>query len=142
MNETELLLAIAEISVAFAGFASLASIFGRRSSPSEGCVDAGRVINMLTVSLTVTGLALFPFVLILLELLVHGTLLGGAGMLRFWSAVGQVSCCLHRRSYRSTDCERKPVFQRHRIVGLLPRIGYFLFHFNHLDKQPSEATDD
>ena len=68
MDEIELLLTIAEISVAFAGFASLASIFGRRSGHDDARVDAGRLLNMLTTSLTVTLLALVPFVLILLEI--------------------------------------------------------------------------
>ena len=68
MDESELLLTIAEISVAFAGFASLASIFGRRSGRDDARVDSGRLLNMLTTSLTVTGLALVPFVPILLGL--------------------------------------------------------------------------
>ncbi len=83
MDESELLLTIAEISVAFAGFASLASIFGRRSGGDDARVDAGRLLNMLTTSLAVTGLALLPFVTILLGLpnrWVWGTG-GGVGIL-------------------------------------------------------------
>lgn len=92
MNETEVLLTIAEISVAFAGFASLASIFGRRSSHKDAFVDAGRVMNMLTVSLTVTVLALFPLVLVLLGLptrWVWGTA-GGFGMFAIFALVPAV----------------------------------------------------
>jgi len=68
MDESELLLTVAEISVAFAGFASIASIFGRRSGHDDARVDSGRLLNMLTTSLTVTGLALLPFVFILMGL--------------------------------------------------------------------------
>ena len=68
MDESELLLTIAEISVAFAGFASLATIFVQRSGQDDVRVDSGRLLNMLTTSLTVTGLALVPFVPILLGL--------------------------------------------------------------------------
>ncbi len=66
MEESELLITVAEISVAFAGFASLASIFGQRAGQDDARVDAGRLLNMLTTSLTVTGLALVPFVPMLL----------------------------------------------------------------------------
>ena len=68
MDDSELLLTIAEISVAFAGFASLASIFGQRAGRDDARVDSGRLLNMLTTSLMVTGLALVPFVPILLGL--------------------------------------------------------------------------
>ena len=97
MDETELLLTIAEISVAFAGFASLASIFGRRSSHSDGCVDAGRVMNMLTVSLTVTGLALFPLVLMLMGLPTR-LIWGVAGGLGIFAMVTAVPAVLRRTS--------------------------------------------
>jgi hypothetical protein len=97
MNETELLLTIAEISVAFAGFASLASIFGRRSSHSDACVDAGRVMNMLTVSLTVTGLALFPFVLMLLGLSTRWVW-GTAGGLGIFAIIAAGPSVLRRTS--------------------------------------------
>lgn len=68
MDESELLLTIAQISVAFAGFASLATIFAQRSGQDDARVDSGRLLNMLTASLLVTGLALIPFVPILLGL--------------------------------------------------------------------------
>ena len=66
LSESELLLTTAELSVAFAGFASLASVLGRRFSRDDPRVDAGRLLNMLTVSLSVTGLALAPFIPMLL----------------------------------------------------------------------------
>jgi hypothetical protein len=67
LSESELLLTIAELSVAFAGFASLAGILGRRMSKDDPRVDAGRLLNMLTVSLSLTVLALVPFLPMLLE---------------------------------------------------------------------------
>jgi hypothetical protein len=68
MDESELLLTVAEISVAFAGFASLASVFGRRSGQDDARVDSGRLLNMLTTNLTVTVLALAPFIPMLIGL--------------------------------------------------------------------------
>ncbi len=67
LSESELLLTISELSVAFAGFASLASILGRRMSKDDPRLDAGRLLNMLTVSLSLTVLALVPFLPMLLE---------------------------------------------------------------------------
>lgn len=60
--EFDLLLVIAQVSVTFAGFGSLASAFGDRSHGGETRVDAGRLINMLIVSLATTMLALVPFI--------------------------------------------------------------------------------
>ena len=51
LNEFDLLLVIAQLSVAFAGFASLASALGEKRRPQETRVDAGRLTNMLIVSL-------------------------------------------------------------------------------------------
>ena len=67
LSESELLLTVAELSVAFAGFASLASILGRRMGRDDPRVDAGRLLNMLTVSLTLTVLSLVPFLPMMLE---------------------------------------------------------------------------
>ena len=67
LSESEVLLTISELSVAFAGFASLASILSRRLSKDDPRVDAGRLLNMLTVSLSLTVLALVPFLPMLLE---------------------------------------------------------------------------
>lgn len=65
LNEFDLLLVIAQLSVAFAGFASLASALSSRNHGDETRVDAGRLINMLIVSLCTTMLALVPFIPVL-----------------------------------------------------------------------------
>ena len=62
LNESDLLLVIAQLSVAFAGFASLASALSDRQVRDETHVDAGRFINMLIVSLCTAMLALVPFI--------------------------------------------------------------------------------
>jgi len=67
LSESEILLTISELSVAFAGFASLASILGQRFSKDDPRLDAGRLLNMLTVSLAITVLALVPLLPMLLE---------------------------------------------------------------------------
>ena len=54
--EGDALFTIAELSVAFAGFASLASVLARHRAE----VNSERLLNMLSVSLGVTGLSLIP----------------------------------------------------------------------------------
>jgi hypothetical protein len=67
LSETEILLTIAELSVAFAGFASVASILGRRFSQEDPRINAGRLSIMLIVSFTATGLALTPIIPMILD---------------------------------------------------------------------------
>jgi len=62
VNEIGLLVGVAEITIAFAGFASLASVFARRAGQDDARVDVGRLMNMLAASLDATGLALLPIV--------------------------------------------------------------------------------
>lgn len=62
LANADLLVGIAEIAIAFAGFASLSSVFARRAGRDDTHVDVGRLMNMLTASLAVTGLALLPVV--------------------------------------------------------------------------------
>lgn len=61
MQDTELLYTIAEVAVAFAGFASLVSVLGRRYSRDDPRLDALRLRAMLLSSLIVVGFSLFPF---------------------------------------------------------------------------------
>ena len=58
MQHSDLLQTFAEISVAFAGFASLISLLGRSSE----FVDGSRLLGMVRTSLLGTAFALFPFV--------------------------------------------------------------------------------
>ena len=50
------------MAVAFAGFASLVSIFGQRDTADDYRAVYWRLRTMLIVSLLVAGLAVFPFV--------------------------------------------------------------------------------
>jgi len=61
--ESEVLLTIAEVAVAFAGFASLVSILGRGTSVDNPRVLSLRMRAMLLTSLLVVGFALFPLIL-------------------------------------------------------------------------------
>ena len=63
MAESELLLTFAEVAVAFAGFASLVGILGRRTSSDHSLVLATRMRAMLVTSLLVTAFALLPLVI-------------------------------------------------------------------------------
>ena len=60
LSESELLLATVQLSISFAGFASLASVLRQRSAGDHPRLDASRLLNMLTISLAVAALALLP----------------------------------------------------------------------------------
>ena len=57
------LLTIAEVAVAFAGFSTLASLIGKRTSRDDRRVDAMRLKNVVTSSLFVIGFAFLPVLL-------------------------------------------------------------------------------
>ena len=61
-DDSDLLLHFAEISVAFAGFSSLASVFREYVREIDIKVVAGRLKNMLTCSLSTAVLAIMPLV--------------------------------------------------------------------------------
>ena len=62
MPEAEILLTVAEVAVAFAGFASLVSILGRGTADVEPRVLSLRMRAMLISSLLVVGYALVPVI--------------------------------------------------------------------------------
>lgn len=62
LSETELLLHIADLSVAFAGFAGIGTALGEGINPPERQLDAGRLTNMLVASLGTAMLAIVPFI--------------------------------------------------------------------------------
>ncbi len=62
LQDADLLLTIAEVAVAFAGFASLVSILGQRSARDDFRVSSVRMRAMVLYSLLVVAFALFPFV--------------------------------------------------------------------------------
>ncbi|MEO7387706.1 MAG: hypothetical protein ABIX37_12270 [Gammaproteobacteria bacterium] len=62
LADSELFLEIAELAVAFAGFASIASAMRDRADVDNIRVDAGRLTNMIIVSLTTAMLSLVPFI--------------------------------------------------------------------------------
>ena len=57
-NPSDLYIVIAQMSVAFAGFGSLASRLGKRSGGDDAKVDATRLGLMLSASLSATLLGL------------------------------------------------------------------------------------
>ena len=64
MPESDILLTIAEVAVAFAGFSSLVGILGQRSSLDDPRVLGVRMRTMLLSSLIVVGFALLPLVMV------------------------------------------------------------------------------
>lgn len=62
MNEAELLTTIAEIAVAFAGFASLVSVLSARGAGQKLTMNLGRLRGMLQTALIAAAFAFAPFV--------------------------------------------------------------------------------
>lgn len=63
LQETETLLTVAEVAVAFAGFASLVSILGRGTADAHPKILSLRMRAMLISSLVVVGFALVPVII-------------------------------------------------------------------------------
>lgn len=63
MIPTDLLLTVAEVSVALAGFASVVSIFGQRISNVDPRISYHRLRIMVELSLTATAFSLVPVML-------------------------------------------------------------------------------
>ena len=63
MIDTDTLLTLSEVAVAFAGFASIASALTQRSSTIDPRVNALRLHNMVDFSLTVVVVCLIPVLL-------------------------------------------------------------------------------
>jgi hypothetical protein len=68
MQDTEIFLTLAEVSVAFAGFASIAVLFRRRDRGAWEPADAFRYRSMLANSLFSCGFAFLPLILSRFEL--------------------------------------------------------------------------
>lgn len=61
MQHSDLLLTTAEVSIAFAGFASLVSLLGRRRGEQTLLLDVARLRGMIFSSLLALAFSLFPF---------------------------------------------------------------------------------
>ena len=61
MEHSDLLLTTAEVSIAFAGFASLVTLLGRRSAGQTLLLDVARLRGMILISLVALAGSLFPF---------------------------------------------------------------------------------
>jgi hypothetical protein len=62
LQNSELLLTIAEIAVAFTGFASLVSVLASKSTTEHPVLQSVRFRGMVNMSLIVVAFSLFPFV--------------------------------------------------------------------------------
>ena len=62
MIESDILLTVAELSVAFAGFATLAGVLGKPRSVDAAIMNAARLRGMLESAILALAFALIPFV--------------------------------------------------------------------------------
>jgi hypothetical protein len=89
----EFFLTVAELSVALAGFGSLASLIGRQPGAESAAVDAGRLRGMLERSLSVMILSIFPISLTFFDLPSHivwgvsGVIFAVSSPLLYWLPV-------------------------------------------------------
>ena len=63
MAESDLLFTIAEVAVAFVGFASLVAILGQRSSKDDPRMISARMRGMVLFSLLAVAFSLLPAIL-------------------------------------------------------------------------------
>lgn len=68
MPESDILLTVAELSVAFAGFATLAGVLGKPKSSDAAYMNASRLRGMLESALLALAFALIPFVPFLFDI--------------------------------------------------------------------------
>jgi hypothetical protein len=61
LEHSDLLLTTAEVSIAFAGFASLVTLLGRRGAGQNLLLDVARLRGMILISLLALAFSLFPF---------------------------------------------------------------------------------
>ncbi len=62
LSESDVLLTVAEVAIAFAGFASLVGILGQRYSSDDPRVSGTRMRGMIVFSLIAVAFSLLPFV--------------------------------------------------------------------------------
>jgi hypothetical protein len=91
LQNADLLQTIAEVAVAFVGFASLVSILGRRASSAPPELQAGRLRGMVQSGLVVIAFCFVPFIFhrfgvpepLVWRLSSAGLAVAGIGVLRF-----------------------------------------------------------
>lgn len=66
MEHTDVLLTLAEVSVAFAGFSGIVAVFGRRDPKAWSFADRARFYALVSTSLAAVFLAVIPFGLLAL----------------------------------------------------------------------------
>lgn len=99
MENGELLLTLADVSVAFAGFAGLAGVLKRHFAPTDHWIAGARLRGLVENALIALAFTLLPFVLERLGL--TGNLLWRAASFLFglsWGASGLLAMRLHRRA--------------------------------------------
>jgi hypothetical protein len=117
--EVDILLTTAEVAVAFAGFASLVTILGRRSSQVDPRFIALRFRGMLTNSLLVVAFSMIPLVLFNYGL--GGTIVWrlSSALLALAGGINFVSLFLHGRSLLTGVVPISPV----RVVVTFGQFG-------------------
>ena len=127
MLGTEFFLTVAELSVALAGFGSLASLIGRQPGAESAAVDAGRLRGMLERSLSVMLLSIFPVSLTSFELpsdivwRVSGAIFFVAAPLLFWLPV--------RRLRRLPEYQPSFAYRSIGRIGLAVTLGLLVSGF-------------
>ncbi len=64
VRDADFLFVVAEVAVAFAGFASIVAVLGQRTTRDHPLTDAFRLRGLLESSLVVVAFSLLPYVLV------------------------------------------------------------------------------
>lgn len=131
MEGSDTLLTVAEISVAFAGFAGIASVVARSRESVDSRVNAVRLHNMVDIALSVVLLAFAP--ILLWE--VFSPMLGDAGW--FWRITSAFALVWSLAMYRRLNKRSQPVehlagydMRGHKRLKVLAFVGLLLIMSN------------
>lgn len=113
MDDSELLLAIAQLSVAFAGFSGLASVLGQRKARD---LDVRRLQSVLVTSLLATTFSLLPFLPSRLGAPLEVAARASAGA---FALSLTIFLLLEARSYRALGYPRAPTLSRLALFNFL-----------------------
>lgn len=104
MEYGDVLLTLAEVSVAFAGFAGVVSVFGRNDPSSWSFADRSRFYSLVSTSLAVVFLSVIPFGLAALHISAATVWRIASGLLVVYLAA---SLIVWRQQFRSASKQER-----------------------------------
>lgn len=120
MEAAEVLLTIAEVSVAFAGFTGIVAVIGRRAAGEWRTADLLRFWQMIEVSLLGLIFALVPFLFYYAGLSPASTWAASSGMLALASGIQMIRAAIRTLKAFGTDRSLSIVFSTlYVLIGIV-----------------------